>query len=76
MGITGWWQWVIVLVIVLLLFGRGKIPELMGDVAKGIKNFRKGLADEGGEAKEDATKTVEHKADEAVETASAAKKKS
>ena len=46
MGITGWWQWVIVLVIVLLLFGRGKIPELMGDVAKGVKNFRKGLSDD------------------------------
>ncbi|QKV17752.1 twin-arginine translocase TatA/TatE family subunit [Oricola thermophila] len=76
MGITGWWQWVIVLVIVLLLFGRGKIPELMGDVAKGIKNFRKGLADEGEQGAEDVAKTVEHKADEPVETTTAAKKKS
>ncbi len=31
---------------VLLLFGRGKIPELMGDVAKGIKNFKKGMGDD------------------------------
>ena len=66
MGITGWWQWVIVLVIVLLLFGRGKIPELMGDVAKGIKSFKKGLSDETNEAKDEAAKTVEHKADEPV----------
>lgn len=71
MGITGWWQWVIVLVIVLLLFGRGKIPELMGDVAKGIKNFKKGIADEADDAKTaavDAAKTVEHNADDVVET--------
>jgi TatA/E family protein of Tat protein translocase len=50
-GYVWWWQWVIVLVIVLLLFGRGKIPELMGDVAKGVKNFRKGLSDEGDDAR-------------------------
>ncbi|MAS03491.1 MAG: twin-arginine translocase TatA/TatE family subunit [Ahrensia sp.] len=75
MGVFGWWQWLIVLVIVLLLFGRGKIPELMGDVAKGIKNFRSGLSDDS-DAKEDGTKTVEHKSEEAVDTAAAAKKKS
>ena len=46
MGSFSIWHWVIVLVIVLLLFGRGKIPDLMVDVAKGIKNFRKGLSDE------------------------------
>jgi len=40
------WHWLIVLAVVLLLFGRGKIPELMGDVAKGIKNFKKGMSDE------------------------------
>lgn len=83
MGITGWWQWVIVLVIVLLLFGRGKIPELMGDVAKGIKNFKKGMADEAESAKDvaadaasDAAKTVEHSAEETVEAAKSATKKS
>ena len=37
-------QLIIVLVIVLLLFGRNKIPQLMGDVAKGIKSFKKGMA--------------------------------
>jgi sec-independent protein translocase protein TatA len=61
MGSFSIWHWLIVLAVVLLLFGRGKIPELMGDVAKGIKNFKKGMSDE--EAAEKA-KTVDHKADE------------
>ena len=46
MGSLSIWHWLIVLAVVLLLFGRGKIPELMGDVAKGIKSFKKGMADE------------------------------
>lgn len=44
---VGWQQLLIVLVIVLVLFGgRGKISSLMGDMAKGIKSFKKGLADD------------------------------
>ncbi len=39
----GIWQIIIIAVIVILLFGRGKISELMGDVAKGITSFKKGL---------------------------------
>ncbi|SES06949.1 twin-arginine translocase TatA/TatE family subunit [Rhizobium sp. NFR03] len=46
MGSFSIWHWLIVLVVVLLLFGRGKIPELMGDVAKGIKSFKKGMTDD------------------------------
>lgn len=46
MGSFSVWHWVIVLAVVLLLFGRGKIPELMGDVAKGIRSFKNGLSDE------------------------------
>ncbi len=46
MGQIGPWQIIIVLVLVVLLFGRGKISELMGDVAKGIKSFRSGLSDD------------------------------
>lgn len=46
MGSFSIWHWLIVLAVVLLLFGRGKIPELMGDVAKGIKSFKKGMADD------------------------------
>ncbi len=40
----GFWQIAIVVILVVLLFGRGKISSLMGDVAKGIKNFKKGMA--------------------------------
>ena len=46
MGSFSIWHWLIVLAVVLLLFGRGKIPELMGDVAKGIKSFKKGMSDD------------------------------
>ncbi|NDW06558.1 twin-arginine translocase TatA/TatE family subunit [Jiella pacifica] len=51
MGSFSIWHWLIVLAVVLLLFGRGKIPELMGDVAKGIKSFKKGMSDEDAEPK-------------------------
>ena len=64
MGTFSIWHWLIVLAVVLLLFGRGKIPELMGDVAKGIKNFRKGMSDDDDQA---TAKTVEHKSDEKTE---------
>jgi sec-independent protein translocase protein TatA len=48
MGAFGIWQWVIVLVIVLVLFGgRGKISQLMGDFGKGLKSFKKGMKDDG-----------------------------
>ncbi|MDG4880234.1 MULTISPECIES: twin-arginine translocase TatA/TatE family subunit [unclassified Mesorhizobium] len=62
MGSLSIWHWLIVLVIVLLLFGRGKLPELMGDMAKGIKSFKKGMADDDADDK----RTVEHRADETV----------
>jgi len=41
----GFWQIAIVVVLVVLLFGRGKISDLMGDIAKGIKSFKKGIQD-------------------------------
>jgi sec-independent protein translocase protein TatA len=46
MGSMSIWHWVIVGILVILLFGRGRISDMMGDVAKGIKSFRKGLADD------------------------------
>lgn len=46
MGSMSMWHWIVVIGVVLLLFGRGKISELMGDVASGIKAFKKGMADE------------------------------
>jgi sec-independent protein translocase protein TatA len=70
MGSFSIWHWLIVLVVVLLLFGRGKIPELMGDMAKGIKSFKKGMSDDDAdEATAVDPKTVEHRADESVASA-------
>ena len=46
MGSMSMWHWIIVIAVVLLLFGRGKISELMGDVAQGIKAFKKGMSDD------------------------------
>ena len=57
----GPWEIVIILVIVLLLFGRGKIPQLMGDMARGIKSFKKGMSEED---KKDDTNNIEKKTDE------------
>lgn len=65
MGTFSVWHWLIVLVVVLLLFGRGKIPELMGDMAKGIKSFKRGMSDD----ETTDAKTVEHRNDETVQGA-------
>ncbi len=47
MGSLSIWHWMIVIAVGLLLFGgRGKVSDLMGDVAKGIKSFKKGMAEE------------------------------
>jgi len=51
----GFWQIAIVVVLVVLLFGRGKISDLMGDVAKGIKSFKKGMKDPSQEGAKDLT---------------------
>ena len=58
MGIGGisFWQIAIVVVLVVLLFGRGKISSLMGDVAKGIKSFKKGMSSEETDNKPDSDK--------------------
>lgn len=66
MGSLSIWHWLIVLVVVLLLFGRGKIPELMGDFAKGIKSFKKGMADDDAPASAPEAKALDHKADAPV----------
>lgn len=65
MGSFSVWHWLIVLVIVLIFFGRGKIPELMGDVAKGIKSFKQGMSeDDSKDATPTAPKTVDHQREE------------
>ena len=55
MGIS-FWQIAIVVVLVVLLFGRGKISSLMGDVAKGIKSFKKGMSSDEKDHKSDSDK--------------------
>jgi len=67
MGSLSIWHWLIVAVIVLLLFGRGKISELMGDVASGIKAFKKGMSED------DEVKQAEEKARLEAAAAAAAK---
>ena len=62
----GIWQVVLVLVIVLILFGAGKLPKVMGDVAKGVKNFKSGLKDEDDEPKEAIAADVTPKAGKAT----------
>ena len=58
----GFWQIAVVVILVVLLFGRGKISSLMGDVAKGIKSFKKGMSDSP-ETLENSTKEEEDKKD-------------
>ena len=65
MGTFSIWHWLIVLAIVVLLFGRGRIPELMGDVAKGIKNFKKGMSDE--DKAEADPKAIDAKSEKTIE---------
>ncbi|HXP96673.1 MAG TPA: twin-arginine translocase TatA/TatE family subunit [Telmatospirillum sp.] len=51
MGSFSIWHWIVVLAIVLLLFGTGRVSNLMGDLAKGVKAFKKGLQDDEGDQK-------------------------
>jgi len=71
MGSMSLWHWIVVIGVVLLLFGRGKISELMGDVAQGIKAFKKGMSDSDDDksdppkldpSKNDPPKTIDHRA--------------
>ena len=58
MGGMSIWHWVILLAIVMLVFGAGRIPRVMGDLAKGIKSFKAGMKDEE-VASDEAAKRVE-----------------
>jgi sec-independent protein translocase protein TatA len=62
----GIWQVVLVLLIVLILFGAGKLPKVMGDVAKGVKNFKTGLKDDDEEPKEALSADATPRSGEAV----------
>ena len=62
MGSFSIWHWMVVLLVVLLLFGSGKVSNLMGDFAKGIKSFKKGMAEDDEAAAK--PRAVEHQASE------------
>ncbi|HEY1473883.1 MAG TPA: twin-arginine translocase TatA/TatE family subunit [Pseudolabrys sp.] len=65
MGSLSIWHWMIVIVVVMLLFGgRGKLSNLMGDFAQGIKAFKKGMSedDKPAEAKAEPAKSLDHQA--------------
>jgi sec-independent protein translocase protein TatA len=51
----GPWEILLICAVLLLLFGAGKLPRLMGDVAEGIKSFKRGMKDEGDEKKDSST---------------------
>ena len=70
-----WIQILIVVVLLVLLFGRGKISELMGDVAQGIKSFKKGITEDDQESTETA-KTIESKPAASTKTTPRRKAKS
>ncbi len=67
MGFTSFWHWAILLLVVVLLFGQGKLSGVMGDLAKGIRNFKDGLADDDSDTPETAKHTLELKAERAPE---------
>jgi sec-independent protein translocase protein TatA len=69
-----WIQILIVVVLLVLLFGRGKISDLMGDVAKGIKSFKKGIAEDEEQEGTESVKSIEHDETETVKSAKSAKK--
>ena len=64
MGSLSIWHWIVVIAVVFIFFGRGKISELMGDVAQGIKAFKKGMSEDetlaaaSGTKPADAVKTI------------------
>ncbi len=68
------WQILLVLVLVLILFGAGKLPRVMGDIAKGVKNFKAGLRDPD-EDETEATTPAKEVSHAATEPAPAAKAK-
>ncbi|MEM7132745.1 MAG: twin-arginine translocase TatA/TatE family subunit [Chloroflexota bacterium] len=64
-GITGVWEWVIILVIIAMFFGVGRLPEVFGSVGKGIREFRKAAA---GDEEEEGNSSVDATADASTST--------
>jgi len=74
MGISIW-QILIVAVLIVLLFGRGRISDLMGDLGKGITSFRAGLKDSANESEDKPTTSLEDKSGETIDVPSKTKEK-
>jgi sec-independent protein translocase protein TatA len=74
MGGLSIWHWLVVLVVVLLLFGRNKISDLMGDMAKGIKSFKRGMAEDEPADKPAEPKVIDNKSPQAAPSAQTEKK--
>ena len=60
LNMSGPWEWIIILVIVLLVFGAGKLPQVLGQMGKGVKAFKDGMQD-------DETKSIEDNGDKATQ---------
>ena len=82
MGFGSIWHWLLVILVLVLLFGAGKISGLMGDLAKGIKSFKKEMAEGDGEPAPapqpelaSAPKVIEHKARPAAKAKTAPRAK-
>lgn len=74
MGSFSIWHWLVVLAVVLLLFGGGgKISRLMGDFGKGLKNFKQGIKDGGGDADDDAEQASRSVTDDSASAKTASK---
>ena len=68
MGSFSLWHWLVVIILVLLLFGRGRISDMMGDIGKGLKSFKQGMADEDTPpAKPDEQKTLPRNGEAPIE---------
>ena len=61
MGGFSLWHWLVVIILVMLLFGRGRISDLMGDLGKGLKSFKEGMGDEDAQRRQDAQRTIENR---------------
>ncbi len=53
----GMWEIILILVVVLIIFGAGKLPNVMGDLGKGLRSFKEGMKDDTAAKKDDQTKT-------------------
>jgi sec-independent protein translocase protein TatA len=74
MGSFSIWHWLILLIVLMLVFGKGKISDVMGDFAKGIKSFKKGMAeDEQAAEAAKAPRPVEHQPSEPAPVSTAAR---